>query len=221
MKTYKISSPAFLRPAWFNKVRHGRHRAVVADNNTITLEGEVLSLLDNVLLKGEVEVWNVLLKGEVEVWLNTAGHFVCATVADIEQAATEYRAKQEGEAAVERMRLNAVRDEAQAFNSKIALPVRWDTGIKDVLSGLSPDSWGDGRNKSTVQHILLMEDLESGRIKRGAGDFLCSINSIDNGKQWSGQKIERFHDGDGIAYQPKVTCKSCLKLADRWMGEIK
>lgn len=31
------------------------------------------------------------------------------------------------------------------------------------------------------------------------------------------EKALRAHDGAGVPYQPKVTCKACLRLAARWM----
>ncbi|WP_240533965.1 hypothetical protein [Aeromonas veronii] len=78
----------------------------------------------------------------MQVWLNAAGFFVCATEAEIEQAAEERRAKRAAEDAQRRARLDALRDEARTFNAGITLPVQWDVGIKDVLSGLSEGSWG-------------------------------------------------------------------------------
>lgn len=206
MKAYQLSGPDLLEPFWFNRVRHGQHPAIVSADATITVEGVALRLRGDRPPTGAA----------VQVWLNAAGFFVCATEAEIEQAAEERRAKRAAEDAQRRARLDALRDEARAFNAGITLPVQWDVGIKDVLSGLSEGSWGDGRNKATVEHIYLLEDFEAGRFKRRKGDFLCTSASGNNGKRWS-TTVERAHDGAGAPYQPKVTCKACLRLVARWM----
>lgn len=106
--------------------------------------------------------------------------------------------------------------EARAFNAGITLPVQWDVGIKDVLSGLSEGSLGDGRSKATVGHIYLLKDFEAGRFKRHKGDFFCTSTSGSNGKRWS-TTVEQAYDGASAPYQPKVTCKAHLRLAARWM----
>jgi hypothetical protein len=97
--------------------------------------------------------------------------------------------------------------------------VAWDVGIKDVLSGLSETSWGDGRSAATVEHVYLLEPLTAGRLVRQAGDFLCTAAAGTNGKRWSSKVIERAHDGDGQPYRPRPTCKACLALAKRWMKD--
>ncbi len=78
-----------------------------------------------------------------------------------------------------------------------------------MLSGLTERSNGDGYNKATVHHILLTEDLEAGRLKRRAGDFLCTSKSGSNGKDWSNQR-EAYSGA-------KVTCKHYLEIAGRFM----
>lgn len=208
MKTYPVAGPDLLEPFWFNKVRHGQHAAVVGPDRTITLEGVSLRL------RAEAPDPDTV----VQVWLNGSGFFVCATLDEIEREAQVRRDAEAVEAERERQRLNALRAEAEAFNARIALPVQWDVGIKDVLSGLTESSWGDGRNKTTVEHIYLLQSLEDGRLKRKKGDFLCTSSSATNGMRYS-SIIERGHDGDNKTYQPKVTCKACLALAARWMKE--
>lgn len=209
MKTYHVAGPDLLEPFWFNKVRHGQHAAVVAEDGTVTLEGVALRVRDEAPAPGTA----------VQVWLNGSGFFVCATLEEIEREAQARRNAEAAEAERRRQKLNALRADAEAFNARIALPVKWDVGIKDVLSGLSENSWGDGRSKATVEHIYLLEPLEAGRLTRKEGDFLCTSSSGTNGKRWSSKIVERCHDGEGTPYQPKVTCKACLALAQRWMKE--
>jgi len=209
MKTYHVAGPDLLEPFWFNKVRHGQHAAVVAEDGTVTLEGVALRVRDEAPAPGTA----------VQVWLNVSGFFVCASLDEIERDAQARRDAEAAEAEHRRQKLNAMRADAEAFNARIALPVKWDVGIKDVLSGLSENSWGDGRSKATVEHIYLLEPLEAGRLTRKEGDFLCTSASGTNGKRWSSKIVERCHDGEGTPYQPKVTCKACLALAQRWMKE--
>lgn len=209
MKTYHVAGPDLLEPFWFNKVRNGQHAAVVAEDGTVTLEGVALRVRDEAPAPGTA----------VQVWLNGSGFFVCATLEEIEREAQARRNAEAAEAERRRQKLNAMRADAEAFNARIALPVKWDVGIKDVLSGLSENSWGDGRSKATVEHIYLLEPLEAGRLTRKEGDFLCTSASGTNGKRWSSKIVERCHDGEGTPYQPKVTCKACLALAQRWMKE--
>jgi hypothetical protein len=219
MKVHQLTAPnyvAYLAPDWFNTYRTGRHAATVGEDGYVAVGNQTLRL------------WqiNALPPGTpIMVWLTSSGHFGCATQEDIAQEEEKQRAAEaEREARYaaaeqrDRERRNAMRAEAEAFNSRIKLPVQWDVGIKSVLSGLSANSWGDGRSRSTVEHIYLLEDLNVGRIQRKKDDFLCTSAGGSNGKRYS-TTIERFHDGDGNKYQPKVTCKSCLALAQRWIQE--
>lgn len=207
MKTFTLATPDFLEPAWFQRVRHGQHSSVVGDDGSVTVEGVSLSF------RGEPPPPDT----PVRVWLSATGFFICATEAELNREAQERRDREAAESAQRRQRLDDRKAEAQCFNSQIALPVSWDVGIKDVLSGLSERSWGDGRSKATVEHIYLLEDLQAARLKRRKGDFLCTAASGTNGKRWSAV-VDRAHDGGGNAYPPKVTCQACLRIAQRWIG---
>lgn len=206
MQTYPVAGPSMLDPIWFNTVRYGQHAAEVAVDGSLTVAGVRLRLCNATLDAGTA----------VNVWLNGSGYFVCATCEEMEREAQAWRDAQAAKAEDIRRKLNSLRAEAEAFNSRMVLPVRWDVGIKDVLSGLSETSWGDGRSKATVEHVYLLEDLEVGRLKRRAGDFLCTTASGTNGKRWS-STVAQGLDGDGTPFQPKVTCKACLAHAKRWM----
>lgn len=209
MLTHQLEGPPFLDPFWFNRMRQGQHPAVVSPGGVVSVDGVPLRLRGGAPAPGEA----------VRVWISSAGYFVCATLDEIEREAQVQRDVQASEADRRRQHLNAERADAEAVNARIALPVRWDVGIKDVLSGLSERSWGDGRGKATVEHIYLLEPLLYGRLSRLEGDFLCTTASGTNGRRWSTKVVERCHDGDGTPYQPKVTCKACLALAQRWMKE--
>jgi hypothetical protein len=210
MKTHPLKFYGFLDPAWLRSVQGHKHAATVSEHHTVTVQGVMMHLLgDNA----------PAVSTAVQVWLNGSGFFVCATLDEIEREAQARRDAEAAEAEQRRQKLDARRADAEAFNARIALPVKWDVGIKDVLSGLSENSWGDGRSKATVEHIYLLEPLEAGRLTRKEGDFLCTSASSTNGKRWAGQIAERCHDGEGNPYQPKVSCKACITLAQRWMKE--
>lgn len=206
MIRHQLDAPNPLNPFWHLRLCQGEHLAVVGAGREVELGGTKLRLRDDALAPG----------AQVKVWLSTSGFFVCALMQDIERANEESRAAEAVEYAELNARLNTLRAEADAFNAQIKPPVKWAVGIKDVLSGLSERSWGDGHNKATVNHVYLLEPLNSNRLVRKAGDFLCTAAGDSNGKDWSGKKREIRHDGNGDAYQPKVTCKACLKLAKRW-----
>lgn len=198
-----------LPPQWFNRVRHGTHDASVNEAGSVSLYGMALQFAGAPLAVGVA----------VRVWISMAGHFVCASLEDLAHEDAQRRLAELAEQQARDQRLDAARVEAQRFNARLQLPVRWDVGIKDVLSGLSETSMGHGRNRATVEHIYLLEALQAGRLRRAAGDFLCTGASGSNGKNWSGRRVERFADGKGQPYAPKVSCTACLTLAARWLND--
>jgi hypothetical protein len=212
LRVHELVGPRFINPAWFARVRHGQNAGVVeASAIEVNLQGETLSLRapDGGLQAGQA----------VKVWLNASGFFVCAADEEIERVAIEAARAERAKQAALALALDASRADADAFHARLKLPCRWDVGIKDLLSGLSAASWGDGRGQATVQHVLLLEDLCAGRLKRRAGDFLCTSAAGSNGKRWSGQVEHRAVDGGGQRYKPQVTCKACLAAAARWIQE--
>jgi GNAT superfamily N-acetyltransferase len=209
LQTYALRGPALLDPRWFNGVRHGQHAVTVNPDGTLTVDGETLRFGEQAVPPGTT----------VKVWLNSTGFFVCATDLALHEQALAQEAAAQAEKAARGRALDALRADAEAFNARLKLPVRWDVGIKEVLSGLSESSMGHGRNKATVEHIYLLEPLKDGRLVRQAGDLLCTNASGSNGKRWSDKIVERLHDSCGAPFVPKVSCKSCLSLASRWVVE--
>lgn len=129
----------------------------------------------------------------------------------------ERKLKQVAEKLVERSYEKRI--EADLFNKQYeSLPFKWAVAHMDNLSGLSESSWGDGRKRNTVEHILMLEDFDArpfgGRRKRKKGDYLC----LASGKNWAGenQTPQEHFDASGILYKPQITCKQCLKIAEKW-----
>lgn len=117
----------------------------------------------------------------------------------------------------ERLRLDGKNIEANIFYTQYNIPFKFDIGEKEVLSGLSENSWGDGQKKNTVQHILVLEDFQKGKLTRQYGDFLCTSKSKNNGQNWSGgATFIRYKNGLGEDYMPMPTCKQCLKYLKKW-----
>lgn len=193
----------FINPLWLNRVRHRAMEAVVEADGTLLVDGERLCFVEAPLPAG------------TRVRVTLGRWFTCVAEADWARERAQAEAAAAQREAKRRADLNRLRTDAEAFNARLQLPRRWVPAIKDVLSGLSEQSMGDGRNRATVQHILLLEDLQAGRLSRRAGDFLCTNAAGSNGKRWSTPEISAY-DGDGRRFAPKITCKRCLELAARW-----
>lgn len=213
IKTYSLDfCRPFLDPRWIRDNYHKKAEAVVKGGR-VEIFGEKLKFEGEALPDGT----------EVQVFYD--GNWPkCRTLQDVKALEAIRKAAERKKEEERRNKLNLSRKAAEAFNAALPVPVLWFPGIKDVLSGLSPTSWGDGRKKNTVQHVLLLEDLQEGRFKRYKGDFLCTAASGSNGKRWGGydeSAFEWFYDGDGNKYPAKVTCKACIKASSRWKGKIK
>lgn len=203
-----LLGPRFIHPAWLNKVRVGQHLGQVVSTHfnslAVELEGEILTIQGGTTA---MEPWWGQVGSTVVIWLGANGYFQFCRQDDMlrhehwhaQQAALR---EQEHRAALERKA-----QEAEAFNHSLLIPVPWQPGMKDVLSGLTEGSIGDGRNSRTVVHVLLHADLTAGRLKRQAGDFLCTSTAGGNGKRWS---------CDASSGRAAVTCQACLRLATRF-----
>lgn len=197
---YKLTSTGLLPLRFLHSFE--TQIVMVTTPRSITVNDGVVLTLGSGLEQPDLPVGK-----KVRVWLSR--WFYC----ELAEAAKEREEKRRQEKLRDEERLNICREESEAFNACLNVPVKWRTGMKDVLSGLSPTSAGNGINKSTVGHIELLEPLAEGRLSREAGEFLCSRNK---GKQWSDNSHLRCYDGNGNLYDAKVTCKACLKMAQRW-----
>lgn len=92
------------------------------------------------------------------------------------------------------------------FWAQYDIPYSFCVGIKPVKSGYSPTSSGNGSNVSTVYHIILNENISTGRLKREKNHFLCSQPTW---KEYSKVYVHKTN-------MPEVTCSSCLKMIERF-----
>ena len=204
----------FYDPFWYNRCQ-GREFVVNVANGEVIVEGETFSFgdsFDQALLPNKVFVY--VGRNITCVDFDTQTHY--------QEKQKEYTAALETQKQNElNRRRNKLREDADAFNRAIKLPVPWSIGFKDVLSGLSERSNGCGTNKSTVYHVVLHEALDSGRLKRTPFSFLCTAPSGNDGKDWGGCNADPIHhyDGEGNTYKPKPTCKACLKLLERFSSD--
>ena len=140
----------------------------------------------------------------VIVYVRMSGYNV---VCESEQERNE-RIERHNRAAIRAVELaQQERREAIEFNESLGIPVDWVPAVKPVLSGLTSTSWGNGLNRRSVIHVRLNQGLVDGRLRREAGQPLC-------GGDWG--KFGEITDGDPGGWVAKVTCKSCLKTAERF-----
>ncbi len=202
--------PEIPSPQWFNHRGGSQMNAVVTERGVV-VHGDLLELVDGVL---------PAVGTEVKLLFDKSLLFV------EKRADHDARLKKQAEEDEERRRiahraqLGDLQARAEAANAKLNIPVRWTSGEKTVLSGLGFNSWGDGRNRRTVNHILLLEAVTDGRFIRKAGDFLCTSASGSNGENWTGDPTTHSVGNHGN-YVSCINCTQCLKLAARWKDPAK
>lgn len=211
MKRLKVIG--FINPIWFNGLSY-EEIGIVTENNTVNVKGTELSFTEK----------DEMISAGDEVWVYKRDFFYYMTKEEkgkLEQQKEKERIKKREK---ENKHLDQMREEAEAFNLSLGIPIDWVSEIKPVLSGLTENSNGDGAYKKSVYHVLLKENIEEGRFKRKAGDFLCTTATQHNG-HFSDlrDKEEGCYglDSKDKRYKRKVTCKSCIKTAARWKKEGK
>lgn len=201
---YTLKEPAFLHPTWLNQFRHGRQEGEVVESGDVLVHGQLLPFADP----------SSTLPAGTKVLVWASQRFWCVDAAVVERYQSGVR-EQAQAAAEARQRARALEiEDNKAFNKTLYLPVPWVCGIKDVLSGLSERSNGDGRSKATVIHVLLEEALTAGRLVRPSGAFLCSSAGTKQARNWTGQRFEDAADTGSV----RVTCKKCLEIASRFVA---
>lgn len=193
-KWYKLKTPSFIDPRLLRSLPslgiYSDGLVYLKNNESIIFR---LEESDHDLLNGE------------EVKINVVGGFLhCKSTYQIkkEEEFLLEKAKVEKENQIHKKELT--KRQNIEFNHSLNIPFKWSVAQKDVLSGLSDKSSGDGTNARTVNHILVKEKFIKGKLSRDIGEFLCSRKS---GKNWSAQ-IE-------VDYHYRVSCKKCLEIIER------
>lgn len=196
LRTERVSR--FIKPGWFSS---GEEVIVKTEGGRITVRGEDVRVLASVPDGTEI------------TFTNEAGYYrayLTRELLDYREALKNYRkTQQEYQEAQARKREEARRKAAWAVNGRLRLPVPFTVGFKARLSALSATSDGSGHAANTRQHILLLADLDTGKLRRSARSFLCTTSTRDNGKRW----VEPEYAG-GVQDLPQVTCVTCLGLAE-------
>lgn len=206
---FLLKWPAFPSPFWFSaKNRGDAVEGEVISQDTVETAIETLTLLE-----GELPAI-----GKKVVIIPGSYHLVGKTEEEIEKEKAEREAALKEchlkEGNERRQREKAVREKAKQANEKLHIPVKWTSGFKSVISGLTENSNCNGTNRRSVMHVLLKEDIDEGAFKRKAGSFLCTTEKGTDGKAWV--DLERTSSDDEGSYVSEVTCKACIKAAKRW-----
>lgn len=201
--TYKLNTPPFLDPRIFRAI-WGKTYKVTTGSRGVDIDGTLFTY------DGPApEVGTVVL-----VTLGQWATYQIKTEVDAWDAIRMEKINQQKEAMRQKSIQRRLEAEAQHQDLASFLPFKYTAGIKDVLSGLSASSWGDGRKANTVQHILLLEPYDSPRLSRRHMDFLCTNPAGSNGKNWTDNKRETWVDDDNKEYTAPITCKLCLRQAE-------
>jgi hypothetical protein len=204
---HRLIAPRFTDPRWVNI---GQQEATIIDSQSVRSLDQIFHLAD----PSEISLQS---SKKTFVYLSRQfRHFYLETEEEQQKQRRKIEERKTKEKQERQEQDKKLREDAIEFNASLNIPVEWAPGVKDVLSGYSENSWGDGHNSATVYHIFLKEDIHDGRFHRKKGNFLCSASSRDNGKNWSGQQEREWIDSNREIHRPKVTCKSCLRIATRW-----
>ncbi|MGV2887537.1 hypothetical protein [Paenibacillus taichungensis] len=206
MNWSKASYDGFIPPQYFNTFSGIREGVVV--------EGARINIDEEHYLKYDGSEVYLPTGTTVMVMLNRWFWFMSKD--DYEKLQLQKEQDRQQKEEEYRLKSIALRMEAEQFNSGFNFPFEWEIGIKAVLSGLTERSMGNGLYQNTVHHIYLKSPVNTDRIKRNAGDFLCTSKGGNNGHFAELRTEEYFQDAEGMDYKPKITCKSCLKIAERW-----
>lgn len=105
---------------------------------------------------------------------------------------------------------------SQAFYERYAIPFTYSIEIKEVLSGLSAHSNGDGWRRNTVFHVYTLKRIDEKKRHRAPFPFLCSPSSAQSGGNWSASLGQDTYKQEN-QYRPMPTCKKCLSMLERYL----
>jgi hypothetical protein len=207
---HRLQSPAFIDPRWFQDVRYGIQEAQAVDGRSINLAGQVLRLADTEAF--------ILLPGQ-QVFVTCLDRFYLITAEEQAEQLRQARERIEREKQERQEKSNRLRREAEAFNATLHVPVKWLSGIKDVLSV--------SQRRVMVPERTLPPSFISGCKKTSTmGGFtgtsstscvllpLAAMASSGAGRQNTGLRM-----ANETTIRPKLLVGTCLKIAERWRAE--
>ncbi len=214
----KLKWPDQPGPLWFarsylngSKERIGQ----VMPDGTVLVAGDHLEVLMGELPQIGTELIIFLKPYEREVWAEPLEIYRRRIVEEKAELDAKRQRAQEEHRIKQAERLMQRESRALVENARLKIPVRWTSGMKSVLSGLSAKSSGNGMRFNSVFHILLLEPIKEPRMIRNAHTFLCTGPGGTDGDMWTG-KLAKYPDGVNGPYVAEITCRTCLKIAKRW-----
>lgn len=206
---FLLKWPAFPSPFWFASRNRGEPvDGEVISESAVKTDIEALQLLEGELPPVGAKV--IIMPGQYNLTGKTEDE-VQKEKEELIKNRDEARKKREEDRKANEKR---VRLKAESVNANICVPVEWTSGFKAVLSGLTQNGWGNGINRRSVMHVLLKEDIQEGAFKRSAGSFLCTTKGGNDGMMYA--DLEHLSCDDEGQYVSEITCKTCLKIAERW-----
>ncbi|HHP5493898.1 TPA: hypothetical protein ACSCYS_004305 [Aeromonas veronii] len=203
---FKLQYPRFISPFWLNA---HQINGVVLPDGTVNADGDVLHTQSGELPPAGTKVI-LLIKPTFLLGMTEE-----EAEAERESVKREQQLRSELSEIHAEQHRRAVIESIRSSNVRIKMPVRWTSGRKTVLSGLSERSDGSGLKKNSVCHILLLEPISESRFHRSANNFLCTTDSGSNGKDWT-DGLHCHTDGPDGPMVSRITCSACLRIARRW-----
>lgn len=206
--TYSLRYPEFIDPFMMRSLERV-HKCIIIQPDYIEIGNNRLFAVNPPLRVGEA----VLLRiGRMFVELE----YESDHQAWLQAAEREREAKQAEKARQAAERQQQQIDLSKAFYAHYDVPFRFTIEVKEVLSGLSANSNGDGQRRNTVKHLFVQDGFTKGRLKRNAGDYLCSPSQARSGGNWSNNLGRGSFALDEEGTQPIPTCKQCLTALERF-----
>lgn len=206
----KLQWPQNPNPIW-HAAGHTVHIGLALHNGMVQAEGDVLSVLEGSLPSA----------GTRMIILKNAGHLIAESEPDYDLRMEQLRksrneaTRNRDEAANTRLAKRSAHKKlaAQQFNAKIAVPVRWTAGVSAGLPETQIcTAYG-------IVHVLLLEAVREGRLEREPHSLLCTgggdQESVEESPAEQAPRAVQMDGPDG-AYVPKVTCRRCVRIAQRW-----
>lgn len=204
MSRVLVHTDSFINPYW------GYHVGYSPTPHVVEADGSVVIRFHRLVFEDPAQA---LPPGStIYVTQQLSGRVFAETEAEIEVKRELVRQAQVTKEEARVARSRGIRLSAEDFWARLAFPVAHEAAIKDVLSGLTEHSSGNGTSARTVIHLRLKEDYQHGRVKRKKNDFLCTSTKGTNGQQYANGDPVTHCGAEQIGYTPEVSCKQCLRL---------